>query len=168
MRRRGEAVTIEHAAKRTLVVLHSRYMSYRNTAEGSGDLFVDNMCGGPWHFEHPQKAWLRDLNIEGRETKVFNKAADLWILGYKSEGWGTLVHNTGSQARTELLGGLQYPVSGKRPFPPLAINDGGQMSAVLSLFWANEILAQETQGGDTRELERKPGTRFMHYGALSQ
>jgi hypothetical protein len=143
-------------------------MSYRNTAEGSGDLFVDNMCGGPWHFEHPQRVWLRDLNVEGRVTKVFNRAAILWVLGFKSEGCGTMVHSTGPGAQTELLGGLQYPVSGTRPFPPLFINDGGRMSVVLSLFWANEILARETRGGEVRDLSRKMGTRFMHYSAVSK
>jgi hypothetical protein len=155
-----EKTDVEHASARTLVVLHSRWMSYR-AGPGAGELFVDDMCGGPWHFEHPQKAWIRQLNVEGHHTKVFNRAADLWILGYKSEGSGTLVHNTGPLARTEVLGGEQYPCGGDLK-NPIFVNEGGQMSVTLALFWANETWFRESRAGETRVLTRKPGTRFVH------
>ena len=42
--------------------------------------------------------------------KIINRAANLWILGIKTEGVGTIIR-TERGARTELLGGLIYAVS---------------------------------------------------------
>ncbi len=159
-----KAVAVTHASPSELVILHSRWMSFRNTA-ACGDLFVDDMCGDPWRFDYPQRVWCRQLNCEnGKQTKIFNRAADLWILGLKTENGTTNLHNTGPQARSEALGGNIYPMN--RWELPALVNDGGQMSVVCSLFWANSLMMLETQQGVTKRLERKPGYRFFAYASL--
>ena len=151
---------LEHAGATTLVVLHSRWMSFRN-APGCGMLFVEDMPGGPWQFHYPQKAWIRMLNVEmGEGIKVSNQAADLWLMGYKSEGRATDIAN-GRQARTELLGGILYPAGGDPEKFPSFINMGGSLALTHTMFWANNNYITDRRNGEEKRLRLNPGTRFM-------
>jgi hypothetical protein len=153
-------LAVEHASPQTLVALNSRYMSYRNTP-GVGELFVENMSAVPWYFKYPQKVWIRGLNVEtGDETKVINDAADLWVMGWKSEGRTTELDN-GPQARTEILGGIFYPASGDPEQYPTFINRGGRLSAVHAMSYANHTYIIDTWQGQQKILQLDPGTRFM-------
>jgi len=152
--------SVEDASANTLVVLHSRYMSYRNAA-GAGDLFVEDMAGAPWTFNHPQNVWIRALNVEiDNRTKVVNNAANLWVMGWKSEGRATELDN-GSQARTELLGGSFYPANnGDRDQYPVFINRGGRVSLTHTSYWGNNTYIVDTWNGQTKTL-RNGSPRFM-------
>ena len=111
---KGEVTAVEHASPRTLVVLHSRWMSYRTGKPASGamgEMFGDDMCGGPWMIDQPQKLLLRCLNIESSQTKFINKAGTVWVLSFKDEGGGT-AFVTGPGAATEVLGGELYGSNG--------------------------------------------------------
>ncbi len=132
-----------HQGQADLVVLHSRWMSYRNGPQ-CGKLYVADMCGSPWLFEHPQKVFFRSLNCETHEgIKIDNRAADMWLFGYKAEGTATEIRN-GQLARTELLGGLLYPAGGDIEKNPSFINDGGRLSLVHAMFWANRQYIHDT------------------------
>jgi hypothetical protein len=52
-----------------------------------------------------QTVWARQFNVEGDGLHVANDGGTLWILGYKTEGGGTLMETTGG-GRTEVLGGF--------------------------------------------------------------
>jgi len=149
----------EHRGTADLVVTHTRWLTYRN-GERCGRLFADDLCGAPLLFEYPQKVWLRGLNCEmGQGLKIDNRAADLWIMGYKAEGVATELRN-GKLARTELLGGLLYPAGGDLEMNPSFFNDGGRMSLVHSMFWANRQYIHDTWKGTTKK--HRTEERFMH------
>lgn len=141
---------LAHEGKADLVVLHGRWLSYRNGPK-CGKLFVADMCGSPWLFEHPQKVFARSVNCESQTgIKIDNRAADLWLFGYKAEGVATDIR-TGKAARTELLGGLLYPAGGDLEKNPSFINDGGRLSLVHAMFWANRQYIHDTWKGVTKK-----------------
>jgi hypothetical protein len=152
---------VEHATPQTLVVLHSRWMSYRGRT-GCGELFVDDMCGAPWHFAPGQKVWIRELDVESKDTKVFNDGAHLWVLGIKAEGTGINIVNT-SGARTEVLGGEIYPACRVPDDVPMWENTDAAISLVHSIFWANTLYVKDTRRGETKELRIPKGHRFMAF-----
>ena len=148
-----------HQGKANLVVLHSRWLSYRNGPK-CGKLFVADMCGSPWLFEFPQKVFARSVNCESHEgIKIDNRAADLWLFGYKAEGTATEIRN-GLKARTELLGGILYPAGGDLEKNPSFINEGGRVSFVHAMFWANRNYISDAWNGSTRK--HRTEERFMH------
>lgn len=149
---------LRHDGAADLVVLHSRWLSYRN-GPACGKLFVADMCGAPWLFEHPQKVFARSVNCESHEgMKIDNRAADLWLFGYKAEGTATEIR-TGKKAQTELLGGLLYPAGGDLEKNPSFINDGGRVSLVHAMFWANRQYIHDTWDGTLRK--HRTEERFM-------
>ena len=140
---------LTHAGPAALAVTHSRWLSYRS-GRGCGTLFVADLCGSPWRFDHPQKVYARGLNCETHDgVKIDNRAADVWLFGYKAEGTATEVR-TGPTARTELLGGLLYPAGGDITKNPSFVNAGGRVSLVHAMFWANKTYMTDTAGGVTR------------------
>ena len=155
----GQRCTLEHASAARLVVLHSRWMSYRSLP-GAGNLFVDDMCGAPWRFAAGQKVWIRQLDVESKEPKVHNEGAQLWVLGIKAEGAGTHIINTGG-GRCEVLGGEVYPACSVPDDVPMWINTDSGISLVHSLFWAGTLHIKDTRQGETRELRLPKGHRFI-------
>ena len=151
---------VEHATPQTLVVLHSRWMSYRGRP-GCGELFVDDMCGAPWHFAPGQKVWIRELDVESKDPKVYNDGAQLWVLGLKAEGAGTNLVNTRG-ARTEVLGGEIHPACRVADDVPMWENTDAALSLVHAIFWANTLYIKDTRRGETKELRLPKGHRFMN------
>ncbi len=150
----------EHASTRPLVILHSRWAGVRTVApkQGSlGPLFVDDMCGSPWRFEVPQQVFMRQLNDEGKGPKIRNRAADLWILGFKTEAVSTNLEHAGPQARSEILGGFSFPAIWPPEGPafqqPMYDVTLGRFSTVQCLEWANEVLVKASGAS----LTAKPG-----------
>ncbi len=155
-----DASAFEHASTRPLVVLHSRWAGVVTAAPKSGKsgpIFFDDMCGSPWRFNVPQQVFFRQLNDEGGQPKILNKAADVWILGLKTEGTSTNVENAGPAARTEILGGFTFPAKWPLDTPayqtPMYQVKAGQISIVQTLEWANEVLVD----GPSPTLKAKPG-----------
>ncbi|MGF1634531.1 MAG: glycosyl hydrolase family 28-related protein [Phycisphaerae bacterium] len=102
---------VEHTAGRAVAFRHvDIHGRYRNTAAGTGDAFFDDTIGPkPLLVEHPQRVFARQLNIEfGNEPLIENHGGTLWLLGYKTEGQMVCLKQTAG--RTELLGGLLYPL----------------------------------------------------------
>ncbi len=86
---------VEHNSDKTLVMRKCDF-SYRNTARGTGDVFLeDGMFGRP-KVLYPQNFWARQLNSEFGETPQFeNHGGRAWILGMKVEGWPSAILNVG-------------------------------------------------------------------------
>jgi hypothetical protein len=109
-------VFVQQNSARPVALLDSAYLSggaigavgYRNSASGTGSLFVEDVSAGPWNILTPQSVFARQINPEMRETKVLNNGGHLWILGLKTEDGETNIE-TDNGGYTELLGGLLYP-----------------------------------------------------------
>lgn len=162
-------VFLENATSRDLIVTDSRGLSYRNTSQGTGDVFLEDVVTYSVEFDHPQQAYIHQLNLEGQQTKVINKGAEVYIQGFKSEGTGTLISNIGSEALTVLLGGIDYPANRElsREENPSNTNVDGTLVMIQALFYANQTLVQETLNGVTRNYDKPPGERFLFFSSIN-
>lgn len=123
---------IEHAGKTPLVMRHMDFGGYRNTADGTGDMFVEDTIGAPFHVLHPQRFFGRQVNSEFGERPLFeNHGGDVWLLGFKTEGEMTCLLQTAG--RTEFLGAQFYPLKNRNPVGPAVINQGGRISAAICM-----------------------------------
>jgi fibronectin type 3 domain-containing protein len=141
------------ASSRTLVI--SACNTSQVSSTGTGDIFIDDVCGGPFYFTN-QRVFARQINPEMTTTKITNDHSDLWILGLKTERGGTLIE-TKNGGRTELMGGFSYSTSSAKTMP-MFINDNSTVS--LSIGESNYngnpwlTLVQETRGEITDTLDR--------------
>ena len=105
----GYGVKVEHRGPRTVVLKHGKYR-YSHVA-GSGALMLEDVELNPQVFASPKQVWARQLNIEtigSRTAKIDNQAAQLWMLGFKTEGGGPIFKTSGT-GMTELIGGFMLP-----------------------------------------------------------
>jgi hypothetical protein len=165
----GYGVKVEHASKRTVAVKYS--FLYEYTAKpGAGDLFFEDVQMDCWGVVRGQNVWLRQLNNECRdETKLVNDGANLWILGWKTEGPKTVI-DTRNGGRTEYLGGLLYPADGKLVAGEVAFKLDA--SSLGTFLYANityttrnyDVQLEDTKNGQTRRLltsDAPERTRFV-------
>ncbi len=124
---------IEHAGAGTLTLRHVDIANgYRNTEAGSGDVFTEDTIGKPWHFNHPQNAWLRQINCEfGQDPLIENHGATLWFLGYKTEGEMVCFRQTAGE--TDMNGTLFYPLGNRNPTGPAVLIEQGRFAGSLRM-----------------------------------
>jgi pectate lyase-like protein len=157
-----------------LLFNHEHAAVYKST--GPNRLFIENVSGqikddesdlslpAQWSFSPGQKIWARQFNVEGQRMKILNNGADLWIMGYKSEGNGTEI-KTINGGRTELLGGCLFPwnlSNAESQVKPAFIDSAASISLVYRDYarksdtvsnqdtfpWRTHV--QETRGTETR------------------
>jgi len=153
-----KAFGILHASPQTLVMKHCEIAGYR-TGPGVGPLFIEDMDAGSWVFANNQKIWARQLNPENRQpdVEITNNGAELWILGLKTEYESINIINN-NNARTEVLGGLIYPVGNVPEGMPMFENNNSAFSVVIaeSCYSKNHgIVVKDTQQGETRKFMLK-------------
>jgi hypothetical protein len=145
---------VEHAASQGLAIRHADIDGYRNTPEGTGKLFIEDVIGKPYHIHHPQSVWARQLNAEFGSAPLFeNHGGAVWILGMKTEGRLTAIKTVGGA--TELLGALLYPLGDVASSVPAFINEEGRVSlsyAISGQRYPTQV--QERREGESRELLR--------------
>jgi hypothetical protein len=125
---------VEHAAERAVALRHvDIHGNYRNTAEGTGDLFIEDTIGPkPLRVAHGQNVFARQLNIEfGEDPLVENHGGNLWLLGYKTEGQMICLRQTAG--RTELLGALIYPLRKVPDGVPAFHIEGGEAALTYAM-----------------------------------
>lgn len=150
-------IWFEHASPKALVLKNiaiNSAKSYRNTV-GSGRLFIEDVAGGDWVFNQ-QQVWARQLNPENEGTKIINNGGQVWILGLKTEKVGTVVE-TNAGGKTEILGGLLYPIQPVPAEQPAFINNESSLSVSIaeSCYAANfnyKVIVKATQNGVTKTL----------------
>ncbi len=172
---RMEDLSIEHNAARTLVVKHSALKSYRNTSQGTGNVFFEDLVSGETRIQG-QKAWARSLNVEiippDSEAKILNDGGQLWILGLKTEKPGTILE-TRNNGSTVVQGGFIY-INSDIPDtnPPQAqyINDNSKVSIITRSYLPTatgyEVLVREKQGNNTQDIinpNRRTTKRIFPY-----
>jgi Pectate lyase superfamily protein len=166
----GYGVAVEHDSARTLVLKGGRY-KYTDTPK-SGNLFLEDVGMGALRINYPHSVWARQLNIESlgnaNVPKIINNGGTLWIMGLKTEGKATVI-NTMNGGKTELLGGLIYPVqqfTNQEKTRPAFISNNSSMSLIYSLRSYDQsrnytIAVQETRNGITRNLLTKDSGKVM-------
>lgn len=152
-------VVLEQRCNRTVAVVHCKGPKMPTNFEGSGKLFIEDAMV---HVNgvYPQKVWARQLNAETGNSggvpqdMLFNHGGDMWLLGIKTEGRGTVVTNTNG-GRLEVLGTFVYPVRSDAglPEPKSAfINTESSMSLIYKFYGGYTYQVHETRDGTTRTL----------------
>ncbi len=151
--------TIDHRCARCVVLADGSY-TYTATA-AAGDLFIEDVVTDVLTIQAGKKVWARQLDTEGEHDHTLNQGGDLWLLGVKTEGHGTVV-TTSASGRSEVLGTLLYPSSSfpTNPRPAFVSTDGsvsllyGTSSSISNGAYATQV--RETRGTDTRSLTTDP------------
>ncbi|MBQ7840574.1 MAG: hypothetical protein IJ390_08860 [Lachnospiraceae bacterium] len=156
---------IEHAGKRTLVMsdLHTQTAAmYFNSVEG-GKVFIEN-CGctlgahpyrdTPAYAFKGQKVWARHINPERSMKEILNDHSKVWILGFKTESYGT-AFETINGGHTEVLGGT-ISIGRNRELPAI-LNYDSTVSLVASTNGCSldhifPLAIEERQNGEIRQL----------------
>lgn len=152
------SIAIVHESDRTLIISSSIINRYSSTQGNGGDVYVEDVSGGPWVFTN-QNVWMRQINPETiHNPRITNDGGSLWILGYKTEDEGTLV-KTINGGKTEVLGGLI--LNGKFADIPGFINIDSSLSYANVGFLTFSggsipIGVQETRNGVTLMTDQLP------------
>lgn len=116
----GDQVAVEAAGSQPIIlrdlVSAGTVMLKRNA--DAGKAFLEDTCCGTLDVKGKAPVWARQFNTEGGYTRILNHGAPLWMLGVKTEGVNVVAENQAG-ARTEILGGLLYPLAAmKHPDMP--------------------------------------------------
>jgi hypothetical protein len=179
----GESFTVEHIAfgavgliqdgERSVSFRHidagtaggagKHGQGYTNTERGSGDVHFDDTIGPkPVVVRHPQRLFARQLNIEfGQDPLVRNYGGDLWLFGYKTEGSMPALRQDGG--RTELLGGLLYPLKNGPavPGPAIDIRGGTASLSYVENGRGYSLHVKSPDGNITRKELQNRGATFI-------
>jgi hypothetical protein len=101
------------------------------------------------HAKHRRK-----IHGEGDGSHIVNDGGTLWILGYKTEGGGTLLETTGG-GRTEVLGGFSYTVGKSLPDPMFVVKNSRASFTFSEVCFTNkpyQTILAETRDGQTKTL----------------
>ena len=147
---------LRHESPTTVVFRHAG-AAHISAGPACGDLFIED-AGGPWRLNQHQRVWARQLNPETKGIpEIINRGGQLWVLGMKTEYLSTKIENRDG-AKTELLGGLMYPVHPVTDETlPMFVNDDSDISLVhgVSVYKKNhKIYMRDTQSGETREFRQ--------------
>lgn len=157
---------LEVDTRRTLVMrsVQDCELKFTAAAEG-GEIFFEDVV--THHLKlGKQKVWARQLNIENQGTHLTNDGGDVWVLGYKTERGGTLVHTLGG-GRTEILGGFSYTTTAGK-LAPMFVNDNSSVWAFFAeVCYSGDPFAtiiRETRGPETKEVKRGEGNPVPYSG----
>lgn len=154
---------IEHASRRTLILsdLHIQTAAFYFNSQEGGKVFIENCActvGGdsyreicPFEFVG-QEVYARNMNPERADCEILNDHGTLWLMGFKTEGYGTTV-KTVKGGITEVLGGVAS--MGENKELPVIVNENSDVSAILTTngYWPEHIflyVVKEVRGEETR------------------
>ena len=158
----GPYFFMEHNSRRALILhrvavnFQGRTDAYRTGPNGTGEVYVEDVVGHEFLFRK-QSVWARQFNIEGDGTHLSNDGGTLWVLGYKTEGGGTLLE-TKNGGKTELLGGLSYTVGGIDDNPMFVIDRSQASLSFCEICFTGKPfpnILRETQGGATKTMTQQ-------------
>jgi hypothetical protein len=157
---------IEIDSKRTVVLRSMETYTIQGTPRSEGgEVFLEDVVGDNFRFRK-QRVWARQLNTENQGTHLTNDGGDVWVLGYKTERGGTLIHTLGG-GRTEILGGLSYTTTAGK-LAPMFVNDNSSVWAFFGEVCYNgdpfETIIKETRSGETKTLGKGDGQTLPYSG----
>uniref|UniRef100_B8HVJ3 Rhamnogalacturonase A/B/Epimerase-like pectate lyase domain-containing protein n=1 Tax=Cyanothece sp. (strain PCC 7425 / ATCC 29141) TaxID=395961 RepID=B8HVJ3_CYAP4 len=174
----SKVVVIEHFApinggiavntNRTVVLrsLESRRISH----PGKGLLFLEDVATDNFHLHTGQRVWARQLNIENEGTHLTNAGGDLWVLGYKTERGGTLLH-TRAGGRSEIFGTFSYTTTAGKLAPMFVTEDADVFAFFNEVCYTGDpfaVLIEETRKGVTKAVKQGEGTIAPYIGVARQ
>lgn len=134
------------------------------SAEG-GEIFAEDFVTHGLALRR-QRMWARQLNVENEGAHVLNDGGELWVLGYKTERGGTLLHTRGG-GRSEVLGGFSYTTTAGG-LAPMFINEASRVWAFFGEVCYNNdpftVLVREVRGTETRVVGRGAGNTVPYSG----
>lgn len=141
---------LQHTGAATLV-LRSSTPGRFTSAPGAGKLFLEDVGGADYHFDHPQRVWVRQWNPESHAAGpcIHSRGATIWALGFKTEYESSKLWAEAG-AQTEILGAFIYPIGKVPPDRPIFKNTDSRMSVVYgtSVYAANHKLHIVDRRGD--------------------
>jgi hypothetical protein len=161
---------LEVDTARTLVLRSVSDCNLRCTprAEG-GEIFAEDFVTHGLALRK-QRFWARQLNIENEGTHLANDAGDLWVLGYKTERGGSVLHARGG-GRSEILGGFSYTTMAGKLAPMFVNEDSGVFAFFTEVCYSGDpfaTLIRETRGTETREVRRGEGDLLPYVGRAAR
>jgi len=126
---------------------------------GRGNLFMEDFCTHKLRINLLQNAWARQLNVENQGTHLTNEGGKLWILGYKTERGGTLIH-TKDGGQTELFGTFSYTTTAGKLAPMFVTEDASVFAYFNEICYTGDpftTLIRETRDDVTKIVERGQG-----------
>ncbi len=128
----NSTLTLRFEATRALR-MGAIYRGINIISYGTGDFFLTDIATLQTvnrFYEPRQKIWMRQFNPEKYDSvNVLNNGADLWMLGFKTEGSHVklLTKNGG---RSEVIGIHNYSTDGSNRNKPFFVCDGASLSFV--------------------------------------
>ncbi|HNS22567.1 MAG TPA: glycoside hydrolase family 55 protein [Sedimentisphaerales bacterium] len=126
---------------------------------GRGNLFMEDLCTDKLRINLLQNAWARQLNVENQGTHLTNEGGRLWILGYKTERGGTLIH-TKDGGQTELFGTFSYTTTAGKLAPMFVTEDASTFVYFNEVCYTGDPFATlvcETRDDVTKTVQRGQG-----------
>ena len=127
-------------------------LTFSHKAEG-GELFFEDFVTHDLKLTK-QRVWARQLNVENEGTHVVNEKCDLWVLGYKTERGGTLLH-TRNGGRSEILGGFSYTTTAGKLAPMFVTDNSSVFTFFSEVCYSGDpfaTLIRETRKDETRSI----------------
>jgi hypothetical protein len=138
----------------------------RITHNGKGLLFLEDVTTDDLRFKKDQRVWARQLNVENEGTHVTNDGGKLWVLGYKTERGGTLLHIKGN-GQSEVFGTFSYTTTAGKLAPMFVTEDASAFAFFSEVCYTGDpfaVLLCETRNGVTKEVKRGDGTVTPYVG----
>jgi len=150
------------------VVLRSIGCS-RIVHNGKGRLFLEDVATDQFRIGPGQKLWARQLNIENEGTHLINDGGELWILGYKTERGGTLLHTLGN-GQSEVFGTFSYTTTAGKLAPMFVTEDARAFAFFAEVCYTGDpfaVLIRESRSGVVKEFERGKATLIPYIGVAA-
>ncbi len=146
---------LQHASPATLVLKSATPNRYRNTA-GCGKLFMEDVSGADYRFDHPQQVWVRQWNPASTADGpcIASSGATIWCLGFTSENASSKLWAEAG-AQTEILGAFIQPLG---PIPedrPIFKNTDSKMAVIYgTTVNESDFLTHllDTRGDDVKRI----------------
>jgi len=157
---------VEIRTDRTVVI---RSVGTHITHTGKGPLFLEDVATGDVKLKPGQKVWARQLNVENEGTHITNDGGELWVLGYKTERGGTLLHTLGG-GQSEVFGTFSYTTTAGKLAPMFLTQDSSAFAFFSEVCYTGDpfaTLVREIRKGVTKEVKRGDGTVTPYVGVPS-
>jgi len=154
---------IEIRTDRTVVI---RSVETHITHKGKGPLFLEDIATGDLKLKPGQKVWARQLNVENEGTHVMNDGGNLWVLGYKTERGGTLLHTLGG-GRSEVFGTMSYTTTAGKLAPMFLTEDSTAFAFFAEVCYSGDpftTLVREKRKGIIKGVKRGEGNIAPYVG----
>ena len=170
----AKTVVIEHFApinggidvRTNRTVILRSVESHSITLAGKGRLFLEDVGTSNFRVKAGQRVWARQLNIENEGDHLTNNGGDVWVLGYKTERGGTLLH-TRSGGKSEVFGTISYTTTAGKLAPMFVTTDAKVFAFLAEVCYTGDpfaTLIRETQGRVVREVKRGDGLVTPYVG----